>query len=106
MMVRTYKCKNAKGYTEQQLLAAIKAVKEGEMKVTLAARKYNIPVTTLYDHTKGKFHKIGAGAPTVLTAREEKEIVVTLQVLQEIGFGLTKELVAVVIRDYLKDQPD
>ena len=99
-----------KGIPSSSYLAAIKAVKEGEIKVTLAARKYNIPVTTLYDHnsdhTKGKFHKIGAGAPTVLTAREEKEIVVTLQVLQEIGFGLTKELVAVVIRDYLKDQPD
>jgi len=31
--------------------------------------------------------------------------VVTVQVLQEIGFGLTKELVGIVIRDYLKDQP-
>jgi len=30
---------------------------------------------------------------------------VTVQVLQEIGFGLTKELVGIVIRDYLKDQP-
>ena len=36
---------------------------------------------------------------------EEKEIVVTLQVLQEIGFGLTKELVGLVVCDYLKDQP-
>lgn len=30
---------------------------------------------------------------------------VSLQVLQEIGFELTKELAGVVIRDYLKDQP-
>ena len=37
---------------------------------------------------------------------EEKEIVVSLQVLQEIGFGLTKELAGIVIRDYLKDQPE
>ena len=44
-------------------------------------------------------------APTVLTHAEEKEIVVSLQVLQEIGFGLTKELAGLVIRDYLRDQP-
>ena len=49
--------------------------------------------------------KIGAGAPTILTKEEEKEIVSILQVLQEMGFGLTKELVGIVIRDYLSDQP-
>ena len=92
-------------YTEEQLLAAIDVVKRQKEKVTAAARKYNIPVTTLYDHTKGRFCKIGAGAPTVLTEAEEKEVVVILQVLQEMGFGLTKQLTGVVIQDYLKDQP-
>lgn len=90
--MRAYKQKKPLKYTEKQLLAAIDAVKLQKMKVTLAARKFNIPATTLYDHTKGRLCKIGAGAPTVLTPGEEKEIVVTLQVLQEIGFGLTKEL--------------
>ena len=60
----------------------------------------------LYDQVKSKpLQRIGAGAPTILTAREEKEIVVSLQVLQEIGFGLTRDLVGMVIRDYLNDQP-
>ena len=85
-MTRTYKWKKVVKITEEQLLAAIDAVKQQKMKVT---RKYDIPVMTLYDHTKGK---IGAGAPTVLTVAEEKKILVTLQVLQEIGFGLTMEL--------------
>ena len=76
------------------------------MKVTVAARQFKVPVTTLYDHTKGCVCKIGAGAPTVLTPAEEKEIVMSLQVLQEIGFGLTKELAGIVISDYLRDQPD
>ena len=43
--------------------------------------------------------------PTILSPAEEKELVTTIQVLQEIGFGLTKDLVSVVICDYLKDQP-
>ena len=105
-MTRTYKRKRPQKYTEEQLLAAIDVVKLQKEKVTAAARKYNIPVTTLNDHTKGRFCKIGAGAPTVLTEAEEKEIVVTLQVFQEMRFGLTKKLAGVVIRDYLKDQPD
>ena len=40
--------------------------------------------------------------PTILSPAEEKELVTTIQVLQEIGFG---GLVSVVICDYLKDQP-
>ena len=105
-MTRVYKRKRGVKYSEEQLLAAIEAVKVQKMTVTLAARKFNIPATTLYDHTKGRLTKIGAGAPTVLTPMEEKEVVTSLQVLAEIGFGLTKELAGVVIHNYLKDQPD
>lgn len=43
--------------------------------------------------------------PTILSPAEEKELVTTIQVLQEIGFGFTKDLVSRVICDYLKDQP-
>ena len=35
----------------------------------------------------------------------ERELVTTLQVLQETEFGLTKDLASIVICDYLKDQP-
>ena len=75
------------------------------MKVPVAADKYHVPLSTLYDHIRERVTKIGAGAPTILTKDEENEIVITLQVLQEIGFGLTKELVGIIIRDYLNDQP-
>ena len=67
------------------------------MKVGAATRKYNIPFTTLRDHAKRGLTKVGAGSPTVLTEKEEKEIVVSVQVLQQIGLGLTKELVGVVV---------
>ena len=76
------------------------------MRTSVAALKFRVPQSTLYDHTnKYKRGAIGVGAPTILTKVEEKEIVVTLQVLQEIGFGVTKELAGLVIRDYLKDHP-
>ena len=104
-MVRTYKRKTSTQYSSEALLAAVKAVKEQGMKRSAAARKFKVPATTLFDHISGKSSRIGPGKPTILSPAEEKELVVTLQVLQEIGFGLTKDLVGVVIHDYLKDQP-
>ena len=103
-MVRTYSRKKPSRYTPEQLKAAVEAVNRGEVKLCQASRKYGIPLTTLGDHAKRGLTRIGAGSPTILTENEEKEIVVSVQVLQEIGFGLTKELVGVVVRDYLKDQ--
>ena len=47
--------------------------------------------------------KVGAGRPTILTTAEEKEIVVTCQVLQELGYGLTREIVTDVVSTFLRD---
>ena len=104
-MVRTYKRKTSPTYSKEDLKAALKAVKDKEMKILVASRKFNIPRSTLSTHLKNSEIRIGSGHPTVLSPREEEEIVLILQVLQEIGFGSTKELVGVVIRDYLSDQP-
>lgn len=37
-----------------------------------------------------------------MTPGEEKEIVTSCQVLQELGFGLTRDIVSGVVCDYLK----
>ena len=89
----------------ETLKVALEAVKNGGMKYLTAERKCGVPHSTLFDHIKGCYKKLGAGAPTILTHEEEREIVISLQVLQESGFGLTKELVGVIVRNYLKDQP-
>ena len=39
-----------------------------------------------------------------MTEAEEKEIVVTCQILQELGYGLTRGIVTRVVHDYLQDQ--
>ena len=54
--------------------------------------------------TVGKCGKVGAGRPSVLTPAEEKAIVVTCQVLQELGYGLTRQIVTDVVYHFLKDQ--
>lgn len=76
-MVRHYKKKKPETYLKSDLLEAIRAVRERGMKVSVAALKFRIPQSTLYDHTnKHKCVSIGAGAPTILSNAEEKEIVV------------------------------
>ena len=74
------------------------------MSRSAAARRLDVPRSTLSYHIISREYSIvGAGAPTILSPAE-KQTVITLQVLQEIGFGMNKELVIVVIHDYLKDQ--
>ena len=69
------------------------------------SKKFGVPQSTLRDHLKDSSRKIGAGHPTIFAHMEEKEVVLNLQALQEIGFGLTRELAGVVLHDYLSDQP-
>ena len=54
-MVRSYKRKTSTSYTNEALDAAVKAVKEHQMThSSQAAKKYNIPATTLFNHISGK----------------------------------------------------
>ena len=80
-MVRHYQQMKCQKYTSEQLLAAIRSIKECGMKVAVAAEKYHVPLSTLYDHIKERVTKIGAGSPTILTKEDKKDIVITLQVL-------------------------
>lgn len=90
-------------WSDKQLELALEAVNKGELKPHRAALKYGIPSSTLYDHLKGKSQKRYGGRPTVLSVQEEKEIVTICEVLQQFGFPLTKDIVGIIVRDYLKD---
>ena len=105
-MVRHYQRKTPPKYTKEDVARAVTAVKEQKMSQLLAAKKFNVPRTTLRDHLFDSGTKIGAGRSTVFSMEEERELVASLQALQQIGFGLTRELAGLVIRDYLLDQPD
>lgn len=65
---------------------------------------YGIPKSTLSDHVRSVSSKRYGGGSTVLTLDEEREIVITCQVLAEMGFPLTKAYVEVVVRDYLRSE--
>ena len=88
-------------WTNEQLEAAMKDVKSKQLSASAAARKYGIPPSTLHDHLSGKSTKRYGGPPTILTAKEEKEIERVCQVMHELGFPLTKDFVSVALREYL-----
>ena len=74
------------------------------MKAHAAILKFCIPSSTLYDHLKGKSRRRYGGYPTILTCTEEKEIATSCQILQEFGYPLTKDVVGIIVWDYIMQQ--
>ena len=77
-------------YSKEVMESVIEEVKTGASSIHGAARKYRISSSILHDHLSEKHTKVGTGGPTVLTYTEEREIVLYLIALGEMGFGLTK----------------
>ena len=64
---------------------------------------YKFDINFGYNDCIGKSQKRYGGRPTILTNAEENEVVITCQVLQEIGYGLTWEMVEHVVMNYVRD---
>ena len=72
-------------YTQEDLQFAVRAMEGGKSLCSCS-----IPKATLHGHTSGLCKHVGSGAPTVLQLQDEQEIVLTCQVLAEMGFGITE----------------
>ena len=92
-------------WTKDKLEKVIEEVNENKQSsVRSIAIKYGIPPTTLYEDVRpGVSRSIGAGKPSVLTRDEEQEIVYCCQVLQELGFAVTKDNVVSIVSQYIAD---
>ena len=104
-MPRVYRRKGTKNkWSNKQLLRAVEKVQSKELTLRAAAATYGIPRSTLSEHVRGVRRKRYGGGSTILTRCEEREIVLTCQILAEMGFPLTKDYVEVIVRDYLRSQ--
>ena len=86
-MVRHYQRKTPPKYTKEDVA---RAVTEQKISQLVAAKKFNVPRTTLRDHLFDSGTKIGADCSTVFSMEEERELVARLQALQQIGLELTR----------------
>ena len=98
-MVRSYKNTKAVPYSNEDLDAAVALLRNDKsMSFRPAACYFGIPTKTLHDHYKEIRLQVGAGKPTILSRDEKREMALTCMVLQDLGFGLTKDVVFLVVR--------
>lgn len=93
-----------KRYTEQELMSAVAAIKNGMPKKE-AARVFNIPRATLQFRINHDLANTKPGPPTVLTRAEEETIVEWIVASSKKGFPLRKEDVLYSVEQFLKKAP-
>ena len=68
-------------WNDQNMMDAMRNVKDHGMTIRGAAKKYNVPYSTLKDRIKGRVkHGVKPGVKTVLRPEEEEELVKFIQV--------------------------
>ena len=96
-MVQCFKQKKPATYSKQDpAVASLRYVSLGQV-----SRNYGLPVKTLHDHLRGLQSCVGAGKPLILSREKEREITASCIVMQELGFGLTEDIVSLVVSQYL-----
>ena len=92
----------ARNYTNQDLVQAIAAVKDG-LSYRDAFSLYNVPIATLDRKIKGtNFTKQVRGVGSTLTEAEEKHLVQWLKHCQEAGFPRQDEALVSEVQKILK----
>ena len=103
-MPRTYKrAEGARkyGYSAESMQRAVIDVKENAMSIKKAAFVHSVNRTTLLNHLKA-YRSGPVGRPTLLTNDEERVIVHALIKLGEWGFGVDRNAVQCIVKDYLQ----
>ena len=68
-------------WRDKDMQDALVSVKEKKMTIRGAAKKYNVPYSTLKDRVKGRvLHGTKPGVKTALSPEEEEELVKCIQV--------------------------
>ena len=80
-------------WTEENMLAAIEAVKDGES-VRKAAMDFNVPKSTLGDRVSGRTeHGKKSGHEQILALEDEKKLAAYLIDVSKQGYGKSKEII-------------
>jgi len=80
-------------WKEEDMRAAVKEVKDGQLKLRVAARAYNLPLGSLQRRVKGTVANTGhcSGRKAVLSARDEQALANHCLLLARRGFPLKRQ---------------
>jgi hypothetical protein len=95
--------KKHRQWSEESMLGAMNAVKEGLMGVNRAAFEFAVPRTTLKDRISGRvIHGTSTGPKPYLSLEEEKELVDFLLKCSRMGYGKTRGQVMKIVEATMK----
>ncbi|XP_065650287.1 uncharacterized protein LOC136078442 [Hydra vulgaris] len=86
---------------ESRIQLAIQTITEKKISYVQAAKCYNVAKSTLFDRTKESSNN--RGAPRKMSNITEAIIVDLLKFMSDIGFGLNRKDVFIVVENYLKE---
>ncbi len=99
--------KKYRQWSEESMLGALKAVKDGAMGCNRAATEYGVPKTTLKDRISGRVtHGCKSGRSPYLTPAEEKELYDWLVLCASIGYPKSRDDVIGIVRKTLHDKEE
>lgn len=100
-MPRSYKRKTVTTYNEQDLLEALREVKDKKCSIRGSAKKFNIPFDTLRRYVINPPTKLGSGRCTYLTAIEEECLVRAMQYTAACGYPFDRADLITMVESYL-----
>ena len=92
--------KRRRGYEEEDLEEAVRAVKEG-LSVRKAAEQFGVPRQTILDHVHDDEIFKNIGRPTVLTEEEETLLMEYIDLMAKWGFPFSGHDLRCFVKSYL-----
>lgn len=89
-------------YSKEQLVEAIRAVKDGKMTSVKAAEHYKVLSSTIRCHVNEYSSRIGGGTSSYLNPKQEEYLVEAMKSLESIGVRLTKPVLKKVCGEYIQ----
>ena len=90
-----------KPYDDETMKKALLEIAEGRLSQKEASRRFNIPVGTLNNRIHNK-HSKSVGRPTVLSSKEEDELISLINVCGEWGFPVSTYDVRMFVKYYME----
>jgi hypothetical protein len=100
-MPRKYVRKTKSNYSGDDINHALSYMKKKNLSAVDAARKYNIPVTTLYSRLSGHRGSGSRGRSPILSINEEKFLIHVIELFQEWQQPLSRKSLIDMARTYM-----